>query len=100
MKFALAFAAAVLCAGCLSARSDKAVAADAGASWTYHDARYERLCVEVEDAPAACDKYRAALDELLWQWATANTVQQVGSMPAEEKKAVASAMAAARDAMP
>lgn len=89
-----------VCGGCLSSRSDKGIASDAAASWAYHDARYERLCIHPPGVAVSqaqydqCLKYKAAIDELKWQSNTANVVQGIGTIPPEERAAIKSAMSA------
>ena len=72
---------------------DKKIADNAEAAWTYHDARYHRLCPAVDDprpaGPVTCKAYKTAVDELSWHAVTAHAVQRIGALPPEEKKALA-----------
>lgn len=87
--------------GCVS---QKSFLADAAAERIYRENAYERACVQVK-GPQSCTTAQAALNLLEHHDATgkpvgliplANTVQQLGKLPADEKAEIKVALKKAK----
>jgi hypothetical protein len=84
----LAFLLLGLFVGCAALRqSGKGFVADSAAERIWQEARYERVCVAVK-GPAACAQMQAVLQAWKAENNTANEVQQLGMLPAQEKNRI------------